>query len=144
MWNRHQYFHFSPARANHNKLSVVFNQTFRISRLCSNVRDFEQNKNKIKSWFVKRGYPKALIDSKMVKIKFNIKETNKKNKKRFWRLWFRTFISTLELYLKQNQRYIPKRSLLTSFFSNFFQASTGVNSAMPSPKQEEKTLNSAS
>ena len=51
-----------------------------MSRLCSNESDFEQNKEKMRSWLVKREYPEKLIDSEIRKVKFNIKETNKKNK----------------------------------------------------------------
>ena len=34
----------------------------------------------LRSWFVKREYPEKLIDSEIRKVKFNMKETNKKNK----------------------------------------------------------------
>ena len=76
----HQYLHFSSAHPNHTKRSVVFSQTLRISRLCSNESDFEWNKEKMRSWFVKREYPEKLIDSEIKKVKFNIRETNRKNK----------------------------------------------------------------
>ena len=52
--DRHQYLHFSSAYPNHDKRSVVFSQTLRISRLCSSESDFERNKEKMRSWFVKR------------------------------------------------------------------------------------------
>ena len=78
--DRHQYLHFSSAHPNHTKRSVVFSQTLRISRLCSNESDFEWNKEKMRSWFVKREYPEKLIDSEIRKVKFNIRETNRKNK----------------------------------------------------------------
>ena len=51
-----------------------------MSRLCSNESDFERNKEKMRSWFVKREYPEKLIDSEIWKVKFNIKESNRKNK----------------------------------------------------------------
>ena len=78
--DRHQYFHFSSAHPNHTKRSLVFSQTLSMSRLCSNESDFERNKEKMRSWFVKREYPEKLIDSEIRNIKFNIKETNNKNK----------------------------------------------------------------
>ena len=34
----------------------------------------------MRSWFVKREYPEKMIDSEIRKVKFNIKETNSKNK----------------------------------------------------------------
>ena len=78
--DRHQHLHFSSAHPNHTKRSVVFSQTLHISRLCSNESDFERNKEKMRSWFVKREYPEKLIDSEITKVKFNIRETNRKNK----------------------------------------------------------------
>ena len=78
--DRHQYFHFLSAHPNHTKRSVVFSQTLRISRLCSNESDLEQNKEKMRSWFVKREYPEKLVDSEKRKVKYNIRESNRKNK----------------------------------------------------------------
>ena len=78
--DRHQYLHFSSAHPNHTKRSVVFSKTLRISRLCSNESDFEWNKDKMRSWLVKSEYPEKLIDSEIRNVKFNIRETNRKNK----------------------------------------------------------------
>ena len=64
----HQYLHFSSAHP--NQRSVVFSQ---MSRLCSNESEFELNKEKMRSWYVKREYPEILIDSEIPKVKFNIK-----------------------------------------------------------------------
>ena len=47
--DRHQYLHFSAAHPNHTKPSLVFSQTLRMSRLCSNESDFERNKEKMRS-----------------------------------------------------------------------------------------------
>ena len=77
--DRHQYLHFSSVHPNHTKLSVVFSQTFCISRFCSNESDCS-NKEKMRSWFVKREYSEKLIDSEIRKVKFHIRETNRKNK----------------------------------------------------------------
>ena len=40
----------------------------------------EQNKEKMRSWFVKKEYPEKLIDSEIRKTKFSTRETNRKNK----------------------------------------------------------------
>ena len=48
--------------------------------MCYNKSDFERNKGKMRSWFVKRKYPEKLIDSDIRKVKFNIREANRKNK----------------------------------------------------------------
>ena len=78
--DRHQYLRFSSAHTNHTKRSVVFSQTLRISRLCSNKIDFERNREKMRLWFLTKEYPKKLIYSKIRKVKFNIRETNSNNK----------------------------------------------------------------
>ena len=67
--DRHQYLHFSSAHPNHTKRSIVFSQTLRISRLCSSESDYERNKEKMRSWFVKSEYPEKLIDSEIRKVK---------------------------------------------------------------------------
>ena len=74
----HQYLHFPSAHLNHTKQVIVFIQTFCISRLCSNESEFEWNNEKTR--FVKREYPGKLIDSEIRKLKFTIKETNRKSK----------------------------------------------------------------
>ena len=77
--DRHQYLHFSPARPNYTKCSVVFSQSLRISRLRSKESDFERNKENMRLWFVKREHPEKLIDSEITKVKFNIREISRKN-----------------------------------------------------------------
>ena len=53
----------------------------RISRLCSLEKDFENHKEKMKSWFRKREYSGDLISSEMRKGKFyNLRlKSNDKN-----------------------------------------------------------------
>ena len=80
--DRHQYLYFSSARPNRTKCSLVFSQTLRMRRLCSNHRDLEWIKKKMRSWFVKREYSEKLIDSEITKVKFNIRETNRMNKRK--------------------------------------------------------------
>ena len=41
---------------------------------------YVKSTDKKRTWFKNRQYPENLIDSEMRKVKFNIKETNKKNK----------------------------------------------------------------
>ena len=52
--DRHQYLHYVSSHSEHTKRSVVFNQTLRISRLCSEENDFKSYKSRMKSWFLKR------------------------------------------------------------------------------------------
>ena len=39
--DRHQYLHYTSSHSEHTKGSVVFSQTLRISRLCSEENDFK-------------------------------------------------------------------------------------------------------
>ena len=54
----------------YTKNSIIYSQTLRLSRLCSNEINFIQYKKEMKSWFLKRGYPVALIQNEMDKAKF--------------------------------------------------------------------------
>ena len=68
--DRHQYLHFSSVHSNYTKLSVVFTQTLRISRYVLTRVTLSRTK---------REYPEKPIDSEMRKIKFKIRESNRKN-----------------------------------------------------------------
>ena len=63
--DHHQYLHYLPVHPNHTKLSIVFSQTLRISRLCSYEQNFTKHKANMKSWFWKREYPENLISLRM-------------------------------------------------------------------------------
>ena len=76
---RHQYLHYASSHPEHTKRSVVFSQTSRISRLCSEENDFKNYLSQMKSWFLKREYPEKLIEKEMRKVKF-FKEGIKKAK----------------------------------------------------------------
>ena len=61
----------------HTKCSVVFSQTLRISRLCSEENDFKNYRSQMKSWFLKREYPEKLIENEMKKAMFCKKRLKK-------------------------------------------------------------------
>ena len=46
--DRHQYLHYASSHPEHTKRSVVFSQTLRISRLCSEENDFKNYKSQRK------------------------------------------------------------------------------------------------
>ena len=46
---RLEYLNYLSAHPYHTKMSVVFSQTLRISRLCSSEKDFEDHKEEMKS-----------------------------------------------------------------------------------------------
>ena len=64
-----QYLHYASSHPEHTKRSVIFSQTLRISRLCSEKNDFKNYRSKMKSWFLKREYPEKLTENKMRKVK---------------------------------------------------------------------------
>ena len=68
--DRHQYLHYSSSDSDHTKKSIIYSQTLRFSRLCFKEINFIQHKKEMKSWFLKRGYPVALTQNEMDKVKF--------------------------------------------------------------------------
>ena len=74
--DRHQYLDYSSSHPNHIKRSVVYSQSLRARRLCSLESDFLKHCTKMKSWFLKRGYPENMIDEEMKKVKSSGKGTN--------------------------------------------------------------------
>ena len=72
----HQYLHFQSSHPKHTKKSIVYSQTLRVSRACSQEEDYKNYCNQMKSWFLKRSYPEHLIDTEMKKVKFKSREKN--------------------------------------------------------------------
>ena len=70
--DRHQFLHYTSSHPDHTKRSIVFSQVLRVSRICSEKFDFLKHLEKIKSWFLVRGYPKDLTESEMKKVKFAV------------------------------------------------------------------------
>ena len=64
----HQYLDYISSHPEHTKKPILFSQTLRLRRICSFETDFVKRKNKMKSWFLKRGYPERVIDSEMKKL----------------------------------------------------------------------------
>ena len=78
--DRHQYLHFQSSHPKHTKRSIVYSQTLRASRACSQEEDYKNYCNQMKSWFLKRSYPEHLIDTEMQKVKFKSREKSAKSK----------------------------------------------------------------
>ena len=57
--DRHQYLHYSSSHTVHTKRSIVFSQSLRIRKICSQAEDFRKYTMEMRSWFHKRGYPKV-------------------------------------------------------------------------------------
>ena len=66
----YQYLHFQSSHSKHTKKSIVYSQTLRVSRACSQEEDYKKYCNQMKSWFLKRSYPEHLIVTETKKVKF--------------------------------------------------------------------------
>ena len=49
----HQYLHYDSCHAKHIKRSIVFRQTLRLKRICSEKNDLDSNVENIKKWLGK-------------------------------------------------------------------------------------------
>ena len=78
--DRHQYLHYTLSHPYHIKWSIVYSQALRVSRICSFENNFIRHWNELKSFFLKRGYPKTLIDTEVSKVKFPNTSGDKKTK----------------------------------------------------------------
>ena len=95
--DHHQYLHLQSSHPIHAKRLIVFSQTLRVSRACSQEEDYNNYCNQMKSWFLKRSYPKRLTDSKMEKVKFKSREkTGKSN----WLLFVMTYHPPLSCFTR--------------------------------------------
>ena len=70
----HQYLHFQSSHPKQTKNSIIYSQTLRLSRTCSQEEDYKHYYNEMKSWFLKGSYPEHLIDTEMKKVKFKSRE----------------------------------------------------------------------
>ena len=61
--DRHRYLHFMSFHPNRTKCSFVYSQALSVSRICSRQYDFGKHISEMKTWFLRRGYPKKLIES---------------------------------------------------------------------------------
>ena len=53
----------------------------RVSKICSREFDFRKHISEMKTWFLRRGYPKKLAESEIKKVKFSHVCNNKSQKK---------------------------------------------------------------
>ena len=56
-------------------------QGLRVSRICSRECDFRKHISEMKKWFLRRGYPKNLVESEIKKVKFSHVSNNKSQKR---------------------------------------------------------------
>ena len=58
----------SSSQTEHTKRSIVFKKGLRVSRTCSDEKDFRNNTMEMKSWILKRGYPKSLVEKELERL----------------------------------------------------------------------------
>ena len=78
----HQYLYYKSSHRQHTIRSIIFSQTLMVKRVCSHERHFKEYSSKLKSWFLKRGYPGKTFDTEMNKFLLdnNRKISNKTEK----------------------------------------------------------------
>ena len=76
---RNHFLHYTSSHPEHTKRSVIFSQTLRVSRICSNDSDFVRHLGNMKSWFSERVYPSDLVEDETKKVKF-IPNVNNRNR----------------------------------------------------------------
>ena len=64
----HNYLHFTLAHPEHNKTSLSYSQYLRLKRICSRGEDFKKHCQMITFHFVRRGYPKNLLQQAFDKV----------------------------------------------------------------------------
>ena len=64
----------------------LYSQAPRVSRICSRERDFRKHISEMKTCFLRRGYPKNLVESEIEKVKFSHMSNNKSPKRTLKRI----------------------------------------------------------
>ena len=73
----HQYLHYDSCHAEHIKRSIIFSQTLRLKRICSQKSDLDSHVKELKNWFNKRSYPAKVISEQVnraLRSEENVKE----------------------------------------------------------------------
>ncbi|XP_054269026.1 uncharacterized protein LOC128990596 [Macrosteles quadrilineatus] len=63
--NHLQYLHFNSNHPKNTKRSIPFSQAIRGKRICSNDDELNKFNNKISDAFIKRGYPRKLVENQI-------------------------------------------------------------------------------
>ena len=72
-----QYINYDACHAEHIKRSIIFSQTLRLKRICSQKSDLDYHLKELKNWFRKRGYPAKEISDQVnraLRSEENVKE----------------------------------------------------------------------
>ena len=61
----HQYLHYNSCHPEHIKKSIIYSQTLRLRRICSEKKDLKSHVRDLKGWFLRRGYPQRIIEEQV-------------------------------------------------------------------------------
>ena len=61
----HQYLHYNSCHPEHIKKSIIYSQTLRLRRICSERKDLKSHVRDLKGWFLRRGYPQQIIEEQV-------------------------------------------------------------------------------
>ena len=61
----HQYLHYNSCHPEHIKKSIIYSQTLRLRRRCSERKDLKSHVRDLKGWFLRRGYPEQIIEEQV-------------------------------------------------------------------------------
>ena len=107
----HQYLHYDSCHAEHIKRSIVFSQTLRLKRICSE-NDLDSNVENLKEWFRKRGYPEQLIKNQVARAFQSARSNSANNSKREKEtgipivITYHTRLKDLSSLIKRNLQYL--------------------------------------
>ena len=67
----HQFLHYESSHHIHIHIqrSIFYSQSLRIKRICSTYDLFLGHLEKLREWFIKRGYPTEMVDSQLDKVR---------------------------------------------------------------------------
>ena len=65
----HNYLRYDSAHPQHCKTSLPNSQFLRLRRICSRLEDFDRNASMLASHFIRRGYPMALVEEALIRVR---------------------------------------------------------------------------
>ena len=77
----HQYLHYNSCHTEHIKKSIIYNQTLRLRRICSEGKDLKSHVNDLKGWFLRRVHPQRIVEEQVDKaFRLPLEHDNQQNK----------------------------------------------------------------
>ena len=76
----HQYLHYNSCYVEHIKKSIVYGQTLRLRRICSERKDLKPHVKDLKGWFLRRTYPQQIVEEQVDRaIRLPLEHDNQQN-----------------------------------------------------------------